>query len=232
MRVRNKIRLWGFTLMSCLLFITHAHADENNHCTNNQTPGTYHAEPGDLSTPTQLEVVRTTSELHSLRIEVCSGEVRVVPAPSSNQLHIQVTAHGNKMALGDFLQQFSTTNGEATLVLSIPKKVHPIITLFVPQENETAINRIDLGQGTLRLSKDALRGNRELNVGAGSVYVELDETRDYARLATNIGMGHLSDNRPGGHGGFFVVSKDTEGEGQGLLQINVGAGSIHLVPKL
>jgi hypothetical protein len=45
-------------------------------------------------------------------------------------------------------------------------------------------------------------------------------------------MGHLSDSRPKGHGGFFVVSKDTEGAGKGLLQINVGAGSIHLVPKL
>lgn len=207
-----------------------ARASGTSTCENNQ-PWTYQAQPGDVSLPTRLEVKRQTAGVHTLHLTVCSGELHIVRGERNSGLHMEVTARGTGKPLASFLQAFSADDGQATVTLQLPKDAHAVITLAVPGEVADATNEVNLGEGTLRLEQGALLGRREVNLGAGSAYVVLDADRDYQTLETNVGLGRLSDERPGGHGGLFVVSRSSAGSGSGTLAINVGAGTLHLLPE-
>ncbi|WP_446742485.1 hypothetical protein [Silvibacterium acidisoli] len=216
-------------IVSFVLAGAHARAEDSHHCTDNNAPWTYHAQPGDISSSTRFEVQRTLSGLHSLRVSVCEGELRLAPS-AGDRLHIEVNSPGAEKPLGSYVQTLNVDKGEAVITLQFPKDAHATVTLYLPRAEPSAENEINLGAGTLRCKAHALRGNRELNLGAGSIYAELDGDHDYATLDTSIGVGHLSDDRPKGNGAFGIISKNMTGSGDGDLKINVGAGSVHLTP--
>ncbi len=226
--MRNKLYLSVFLWLGPLLFSGQMRAASTSNCIDSKQPETYDAKPGDLSSPTRLDVQRPSSGLHSLQVDVCYGVLRLVPSPAGSDLRLQVTSRTANRPLGSFLKTFSMENGQAAVNLQIPKNARAIITLFVPLEKNNAENYISLAEGIVRVEKDAMSGDRRINVGAGSAYIKLDDVHGYYKLQTNIAVGRLSDSRPGGHGGRFIVSRDSLGDGRGLLKINIGVGNIYL----
>jgi hypothetical protein len=91
-------------------------------------------------------------------------------------------------------------------------------------------SEINLGAGRFYLDADGVKGNRQVNVGAGAAHLSVVGDRDYADFTANVGMGSFHDHRPGGQSSHFIVSRTYQGKGEGKLEVNVGAGSIDVDP--
>ena len=202
-------------------------ADENS-CGGQSKPSTYHAQPGDVSDSTHLDVSRSLAGTDAIEINVCNGELRIEPA-NSEALRVQVSSPGADQSLARYLQDFEVSGGKAILSVRIPGKYHPVVTITVPDRLKQQ-SEINLGAGTLLLHKDSLKGNWEVNVGAGKLVVFLNGDSDYATLEANVGMGSFKDERGGGKNRYTVISRSMSGSGSGTVELNVGAGEIDLKP--
>ena len=228
--VRSRLRILGCAALCTALNTGLAFAGSSTSCDDANQPWTFQRQPDDVSSATLLDVQRPVAELHSLEAHVCSGELRIVAAPHGSSLRLTVSVRGGGKPPNGYLQTFSTVDGHAVVTLQTPREAHAVVTLHVPAQSVDATTEVDLGAGTLRLEEHALRGDRKLNLGAGSAFLVLQGDQDYSQMQANVGMGRLVDSRPGGHDRFFVVSRAMPGKGAGLIEVNVGAGSIHLEP--
>ncbi len=225
MRVGSFVCLLSTT--AALFSAIPAHASNTEDCSRMTASAPKPLQTGDSASLVNLSAARSVGTLRSIHIEACSGELRIVPG-TDERVHLQITSREGSRTLDNFLDQFTSQDGEVLLVLSIPKALHSVVTVAMPRDQKEFASRVELGRGKVDIKGEALRGNRQIDVGAGSVYAELDGDHDYAKLIANIGLGHLSDTRIGGHGKSFAVSRELKGDGDGELNINVGAGSIHL----
>jgi hypothetical protein len=202
-----------------------AHA-ENTECGNDSQPSHYISQPGDHADSTHFTADRLFNGVTHLEVDVCAGELRIVPGAQPGHAALSITSPGADRSLGKYMQNLSVEDGNATISIRIPKRFHPVITLTLPRGDGDQ-SEINLGAGILILNADVLSGSREFNVGAGKAEIALDD-RNYATLQANIGMGMLEDDRPHGKNAYFVVSHSTTGQGTGQIEVNVGAGEIVL----
>ena len=206
-------------------------ADDNS-CGGESKPSTYHAQPGDVSDSTSLDVSRSVAGTDHIEINVCNGELRIEPAWSAERasaLRVQVSSPGADQNLARYLQDFEVSGGKAIVSVRIPGKYHAIVTITVPEQLKGG-SQVNLGAGTLLLHEDRLKGDWQANVGAGKLMVFLNGDMDYATLQANVGMGRFKDERPGGGNRYTVISRSMSGSGAGKVELNVGAGEIDLEP--
>lgn len=227
MRVHSSVCLVA-TAVALFSTIT-ARASNVGDCSRMAASAPKPLQTGDSASFANLSATRSVGDLRSIHIEACSGELRIVSG-QDDKVHLQITSREGTRTLDNFLDQFTSRDGEVLLVVNIPKALHSVVTVAMPRHQREFVSRVELGRGKVEIKGEALRGDRQINVGAGSVYAELNGDHDYATLVANIGIGHLSDERIGGHGKSFAVAREMKGEGNGELNINVGAGSIHLTP--
>ncbi len=202
----------------------------NNSCGEAGQPSTYQQQPGDTSTTTRLDVSRPFPSAGDLQVNVCSGELRVEPAPRGDRLRVTAAASGAELPLARYLQDFNVSGGHAVVNLRTPKELHAVVTVFVPSAPALR-SQVNLGAGTLVFHAGGLPGDRQLNVGAGTARLLLEGDRDYATLEANVGVGMMEDRRPSGENSYGLVSRSMQGKGRGDLQLNVGAGKVVLEPE-
>lgn len=208
-----------------------AHA-ETNECSGAHGPSTYKPQPGDVVDKTDLALSRAFAGRGHLELNLCAGELRVLRAPGSARLELQVTLDSaGPTPITDYMQTVDVENDKAVLDLRTPKRVHAVVTLRLPSTDDLH-SEINVGAGKVFLHADGIAGERELNLGYGHATVYLAGDHNYSRLEANVGMGSFHDHRPGGGSSHFVISRDMEGKGKGSLEINVGAGSLDLQPAV
>ncbi len=203
-----------------------SHADD---CGTETRPSRYQQQPGDSADSTHLSVSRKVPGAEAIEINVCSGELRLDRSTQSDVLRIEASSPGADQSLAHYLQDFETSGNHAVISVRIPSKYHAIVTVYIPRASALQ-SEVNLGAGTLLLHAGVLQGDRKLNIGAGKAVLYLDGDRDYSDLQANVGMGKMTDNRPGGHNAYTVISRNLAGHGQGSLQVNVGAGELDLEP--
>lgn len=218
----------GFVLAMVVAMGSVCHADDNS-CGKADRPSTYQPAAGDVSTSTRLEVTRSFDGTGELEINVCTGELRVERAASNDQLRVSVVSPGADTELARYLQDLRVTDGKAVVTLRIPGKFHPVVTVSVPSSTDLH-SEVNLGSGKLTLDAYEVAGDRKVNVGAGELRVLLNGNRDYATLESNVGVGKLEDDRPGGSHSYGVSRRSSQGSGKGSLELNVGAGKVVLAP--
>jgi len=219
--------LWGLLITGFLVGTAHPSSAED--CGKETQLSHYQPQPGDSADSTRLRASRKIPGSDAIEINVCSGELRLDRSGESDVLRIEISSPGADQSLAHYLQDFETSGKNAVVSVRIPSKYHAVVTILMPKMSGIK-SEVNLGAGTLLLHAGVLRGDRELNLGAGKAVLYLDGDRDYASLQANVGMGKMKDNRPGGHSAYTVISRSLTGSGQGSLQVNVGAGELDLEP--
>ena len=125
------------------------------------------------------------------------------------------------------MKRFRVQPDSAELELKFLPSAHARVTLETPMldSSETEMN---VGSGDLWFDATGSGGSRAINVGMGHVELTLGGDRSYGSLAVNVGMGSVHDHRPGGHNGYFVVSRNDAGTGSGSIDVNVGMGRLDI----
>jgi hypothetical protein len=219
-------------LFCALLFsvttATVCRASGNGKC-QSSAPRTYEPAPGDAANSTAMHAARNLpATIHSIKINVCSGELQVRHAARGDQMELLINSPGADRSLDQYVRAFSVDGHTAQVDVQVPDTYHPTVTLVVPYLEQPS-TEINLGSGHLVMPVGAFGdGSRQLNVGAGSATLTMNGSHGYASLQVNIGMGELKDERPGGSNAHFVVSRTMTGAGKGNLEVNVGAGSVDL----
>ena len=199
-------------------------------CVGASGPSSYRQEPGDQLTTTHLTLARAFDGRGSLALNVCAGEITVTNATGSNELELEITLQSpGSQPLSDYVHTLAVRPNDAVIDLHTPTSVRALVVLRLPSSDDlhTVIN---VGSGKVAFHADAVAGDRELNLGHGDAAIIVAGDRDYAQLAANVGFGSFHDHRPAGSNSYLIVSRQMEGDGRGLLSINVGAGSVDLEP--
>ena len=186
----------------------------------------YWAAPGDGVSAHSLSFTRAYTGHGNFELNVCRGTVRVEVVPNMLQMRVKVElrnggAHANAIAS---VRTFQVTPDHAVLAFDFRKQDDAVVTIELPML-QGSHNQINVGAGQFEMKAARSAGDREINIGAGSLLLMLNEDRDYHVLETNVGLGSFKDERAGGSSHYFVVSKEMQGHGDGRIQINVGAGS-------
>ncbi len=227
----SKVRrrgVWLLVMLMSLLGGGHAWA-EGNECGQPAKQSHYVAQAGDTADATHLSASRAFAGVGRLEVNMCGGELQIRRS-KDGRLHLSVeTQKAPDAKMQAYVKDLQVTPGDALINLQFAKQLHPVVVLALPAEAQMH-STINLGAGHFQLHADDLKGDWEINVGAGNATLYLAGDRDYSRLQANVGMGSFHDNRPGGGSAHFVISRNLAGKGTAPIKVNVGAGSIDLDP--
>ncbi len=203
---------------------------DTTECSGATGPSTYKAQPGDTVSRTHLSLDRAFEGRGHLELNLCAGELRVLRAPASARLELEITLESPASdPLTAYVQTVDVNGDKASIDLRTPRRVHAQVVLRLPSRDDLH-SEFNIGAGKVVFHGDAVAGDRELNLGYGNATVYLAGDHSYSRLEANVGMGSFHDHRSGGGSSHFVISKEMGGAGNGRIEVNVGAGSIDLEP--
>lgn len=201
-------------------------------CTIEPPVSTYRLITGDQKDSRHLQLERDFHAEGPLEINICAGEVRILPSQDGH-LHVNITL--SKAPVSDmtaFIRQIESDEHKTIVSIAYPKDLSPSITVRIPPTAPLQ-SVIMLGTGDLNLRGDAIRGDRQIQVGTGTATLYLRGDSEYSELQASIGMGNLHDRRQGGtstHLGM-ATKRTLPGNGDGKITLNVGVGSIELRPE-
>ncbi|HEX6771362.1 MAG TPA: hypothetical protein VF126_05000 [Acidobacteriaceae bacterium] len=189
----------------------------------------YVAQPGDTEDAQHFAAERVFNGEGRLELNMCSGELHIERGQGDRlKLRIEIgTAPSLKMRA--YVKTFDVAKGHSTISLEFPRRFHPVVVLELPSSTSLK-SEINLGAGRVYFDANGVRGDRELNLGAGSAHLRMAGDHDYSDFEANVGMGSFHDHRPGGASSHFIISREYQGAGEGRLEMNVGAGSIDIDP--
>ncbi len=195
-----------------------------NTCNTGTVEFTYHRAANDIVSEQALEVARPFNGQGQLEVVICTGEVRYPPIvgwPPASEGRTSRTVR--KGAMDTFVRKVDTRDGKADISLAYPKDLHPFITLRVPSDVQLH-SEINIGVGHIDIRGDALRGDREMNVGTGHITIFLRGDSEYSERVASVGMGSFHDRRSQGTSKHVSVSRKQRGQGNGQIVASVGVG--------
>jgi hypothetical protein len=202
---------------------------ENNNCGQPPDPSQYVALSGDVEDAQRMIVERTFTGQGRLELNMCSGELRIERG-YGDKLKLRIETGGTpSRKMRAYVKTLDVSTDHATISLEFPHKLHAVVVLEVPS-SASLESQINLGAGKFYFDADGIKGNREVNLGAGEAHLTMVGDRDYANFEANVGLGSFHDHRPGGGSSHFIISREYQGKGEGRLEVNVGAGSIDVGP--
>ena len=205
-------------------------AGAQSNCASNSDASAYRKEPSDRIDLRHLAVSRPFSGSGNLDLTICAGEVRLLPS-TDGRLHLDVELRGvPPVDLASYVTRLDVGSKEGRIQLAFTKAQRAFIALRIPSTNQLhSVTR--LGAGELSARGDSPRGDRELEVGSGSITLYLKGNSQFASLAANVAIGSFHVRRPGGTSSHFAVKRVIEGSGRGQIAAEVGSGSINLLPE-
>ncbi len=226
-----KAKLWLGLFAVTGLCAAHgiARADDKNTCdAGGATPYGLHPEAGDVVEPHHLSLARVFAGTGKLSVNICNADVRLVNRPDAQRLEFTVQMDGSDGShnISDYVKSFSVQPGGGQVEMKFSKAARARVTLTLPMKRGEDFE-FNLGRGDLTFDAGNSGGERQINVGMGTVKMLVGDA-PYGSMQVNIGMGSLRDHRPGESDGHFVVSREYEAKGDGSLQINVGMGSMDI----
>ena len=207
---------------------TAAHGEDNNCDDQPPTSHGFQTQPGDTLDPTHLHLVRSYAGTGKVEVNICNADVKVVNRADTKTLEVLVNLEGSGGGhpAADFVKTFRIDPNEGVLSFQFGKAARARVTLFLPIKHGSEFE-FNLGHGDLSFYASRSAGERQINVGMGTVKLFVSDT-SYADMQVNVGMGAMHDHRPGGKNAHFVVNRDFQASGDGSLQINVGMGTLDI----
>jgi hypothetical protein len=223
---------WAYLVVFCALLANAASTlarAESNDCGEPPDPTSYVAQSGDTEDAQHIAMERSFTGQGKLELNVCSGELRIKRGHGDRlTLRIETTSNPD-LKMRAYVKTLDVAGDHATISLQFPHKVHPVVVLELPS-TASLKSEINLGAGKFYFDADGIKGDRQVNLGAGDAYLTMADDRGYATFEANVGMGSFHDHRPGGRNSHFIISRNYQGKGNGSLEVNVGAGSIDIDP--
>jgi hypothetical protein len=202
---------------------------ENNNCGEPPDPSHYVAQSGDTEDAQHLTAERAFTGQGRLELNMCSGELHIERG-HGDRLKLRIETDGApSLKMRAYIKTLDVTGDHATISLEFPHSTHAVVVLELPS-SASLTSEINLGAGKLFFDADGIKGERELNLGAGEATLAMLGDRSYASFEVNVGMGSFHDHRPGGSSSHFIISRQYQGKGDGTLEVNVGAGSLDVGP--
>jgi hypothetical protein len=228
-KVKDGVLRWTLVLLALCGMGGMARAESNN-CGEPPEPSHYVAQSGDSEDAQHMTVERTFPGQGRLEFNMCSGELRIERG-HGDKLKLRIeTGATPSLKMRAYLKTLDVAADHATISIELPRKTHPVVVLELPS-SASLTSQINLGAGKFYFDLDGVKGNRQVNVGAGEAHLTMAGDRDYASFEANVGMGSFHDHRPGGVSSHFIISRQYQGKGEGTLEVNVGAGSIDIDPE-
>lgn len=156
-----------------------------------------------------------------LRVHTQSGDVRVTGAESDK---ITIRFEGKKAEdVEDVEVQFRKTAAGGDLKISGGPRNDFHIRIEIPRETDLYLR---MPFGALQVEK--VRGNKDVELHAGDVEIEIGDPNDYSHIEASVTTGGL-DSAPLGisKGGLFRSFK-RDGPGKYQLHAHVGSGELDL----
>jgi hypothetical protein len=205
-----------------------ARAETNNCDSGGATPYGLKPQAGDVVEPRRLRLTRAFAGTGKLSVNICNADVRLVNRPDVQQMELTVQMEGSDGShnIADYVKTFRVQPDDGVVEMKFSRAVRAKVTLTLPMKRGENFE-FNLGRGDLDFAAGNAAGERQINVGMGSVKLAVGDA-PYGSMQVNIGLGSLHDHRPGGSDGHFVVSKEYQANGDGSLQINVGMGSMEI----
>jgi hypothetical protein len=203
---------------------------ETNNCGEPPELSHYVAQTGDTEDAQHFAVERAFNGQGKLELNVCSGELHIRPS-SGDKLKLRIEAgSAPSLKMRAYVKDLEVSGDHATISLQFPRRFHAVVTLELPS-TPSLKSEVNLGAGKLYFDANAIKGDRELNLGAGEANLTMADDHAYSNFEANVGMGSFHDHRPGGGSSHFIISRQYQGSGDGKLEVNVGAGSIDIEPR-
>jgi hypothetical protein len=205
-----------------------ARAELNNCDAAGATPYGLKAQMGDVVEPRHLSLTRTFSGTGKLRVNFCNADVRLVNRPDLQKMQLTVEMDGSDGShqIADYVKSFQVQPADGVVEMKFSRAARVKVTLMLPMKRGEDFE-FNLGRGDLEFVAGNSAGERQINVGMGSVKLAVGDA-PYGSMQVNIGMGSLHDHRPGESNGHIVVNKEYQARGDGSLEINVGMGSMEI----
>jgi hypothetical protein len=237
--VRKSLRYALALILATTLTAYAAQADtqsksqsDSMNCTEFDKPITTHdyiSAPSDILHPHHLELTRPFVPNAKLKLHICRSDLRINIHPDAKEIKLTVNldTQSGSYTVADYIQTIRVQPDKGVINLNFPKAAHATVTVTLPM-GLNSDNEINLGYGDLNFNAVGSAGHREFNVGMGHMQLLLDKDKSYSKMKVNVGLGTLHDHRPGGSDGHFTVTKEYAGTGAGILEINVGMGSLDI----
>jgi hypothetical protein len=156
-----------------------------------------------------------------LKLEIRSSGVRVV-GTDSNQ--ISVSYEGKKAAdVSNVEVQFRPTGDGGSLKISGGPRDEFEIRIEVPRETALYV-RMPFGE----LDLNQVRGDKNVEILAGEVNIDLGDPKDYARIEASVYTGEINSAAMAMSKGGLFRSFEKDGPGKYRLYAHVGSGELNL----
>jgi hypothetical protein len=156
-----------------------------------------------------------------LQLEVRSGDVRI-SGSDTNKISIHYEGR-NRNDLGEVRVRYRKLGSDAELSISGGPRNEFLIRIEVPRETDL---RVRMPFGALEIGR--VRGNKDVEIHAGQLTMEIGDPKDYAQIEASVTTGALESGALGiSKGGLFRSYKNA-GPGKYKLSAHVGSGEIDL----
>jgi hypothetical protein len=156
-----------------------------------------------------------------LQLEVRSGDVRI-SGTDSNKISIHYEGR-NGNDIGEVVVRCKKLGSNAELSISGGPRNDLAIRIEVPRVTDLHV-RMPFGD----LKVESVRGNKDVQVHAGQLTMEIGDPKDYAQIEASVITGELNSAALGlSKGGLFRSFKQS-GPGKYKLYAHVGSGELDL----
>ena len=158
-----------------------------------------------------------------LRMHICSSELRVI---GSDENKIQIHYWGKNTDKGDEVKvSLKTAGNTGELRISGGPHNNFEIEIRVPKNSDLYL-RVPAGD----VEVSGLTGDKDVEVHAGDVRIEIGDPEDYARVDASVNAGDIDAAPFGASKSGLFRSFRRQGNGKYQLHAHVGAGDLTLRP--
>ncbi|HLV89197.1 MAG TPA: hypothetical protein VKV39_19595 [Candidatus Sulfotelmatobacter sp.] len=163
------------------------------------------------------------TQVTSLRLHLRDGDFRIVRGDSDE---IEIHTDGKNRALASKMQvQLRRTGNSVDITFAHVPKNELQVTIAVPQQTNL-FARMRAGE----LSVDGVSGDKDLELLAGDMYIQVPDASDYGPVDLSVRFGDVSGGQFGDPKGWIGNSLRRDGSGRYRLHAHVFAGDLTLKP--
>ncbi len=182
--------------------------------------------------PRRFVVAKAISPGGTVNFDVNDADVRIVRNLDQAQVRLEVEVETVRLepeqAQHLWLKQFDVEGDKVSIHLQLPTdRSAGSVTLYVP----TLISLV-VKQHAGRLTVNGVKGDKNLNVGSGTLTLREAEPLSYQHVKVAVGVGQITNEVfHGKESGLLGRTLVVEGGGTYQLLLHVGNGDIFLTPE-
>lgn len=186
----------------------------------------------DAGKPRRFVIAKALSPGGTVNFDVNDADVRIVRNLDPTQVRLEVEVETMRLepeqAQQLWLKQFDAEGDKVSIRLQLPTdRSAGSVTLYVPTVASLAVK-----QHAGRLTVNGIKGDKNLNVGSGTLTLREAEPSSYLHVKVAVGVGQITNEVfHGKESGLLGRTLVVEGGGTYQLLLHVGNGDIFLTPE-